>query len=399
MLISLGLIPQESVNILNTGVPISYIVMLLFLLIAVPLLFYKNKNRESTRVYILFSAILAWALISSIYSDYIIGYEYILYPILVAWLCLTLSFLYSKVVSFKNINVEKLITRLAYLLTGIFVLYAIWFSFNFSFSYTERLKGPLGNAATIHLIMLPVLAIHLGNVFMKKRKFIPISASIITFLTIIMTGSRTALICLVLLIFLLLFERISIKKTIIIGLISIFCYLIILNVVSTDRYQSFEDAARQTNLETSLEISTQSSKTLIFGTGYGTIWPWYYYENSEVNPLSGSNMINTLHGRALYHPHSLLLGVLTELGLIALIPLLVILLIMVKSFLKSRKTNTWLKKFLLIGLISSLPSFLVDLYLIKNWNVSIVWWLFLFIALSIPNNRDEQEVLKKRSTN
>lgn len=387
-LISLGLIPNKELNVFDVSVQLNHLVILGLIMFSVPLLFYDRPRKIAQKIYVLFSLILLWAFVTTLFKDYVFEYKYVLQPLLSSWLILTLAFVYSKVVCFKNINHNKLLITFSYFLSSVFVLYALWFSFDFSFEYSGRLKGPLGNAATIQIAMLPVLSVHLGNLFLNKVRTLPLLATIITFLTIILTGSRIALLSLIILIILVVLNDFSGKRLLILCFVSIVSMLFIINYGDIDRFQSFDDSLRKTNFETSLQISTQNASSFILGQGYGTVWPWYFYENGPTNILLFGNMIDHYYGKLLYHAHSLFLAILTELGFIAFFLFVLILIMILKEYVKIRKGQN-MEKYLMMGILATIPSLVTDLFLLKNWNVSFVWLLFLFYVFSVQSKQLE----------
>lgn len=380
------------IGIVNTS--INYIVLLIVLTLAVPLLFYKG-SRSASSVYKAFFILIIWALVTTLNKQFLFDDQFILFPLIMTFLILTVAYLFSRLTLFKTVDWVNMVTILSCFLTLVFVLYAYWFAFEFYTTYgvIERLKGPLGGAAVIHLIMFPVLAVHVSNLLRKKNRKISLVFATLTLICIYLTGSRAAIVCLGAFIFLFVVKRASAKKILItLCLTILFVGIAFATMPSESRYEGFlEDSARSSTIEVGIDFWMQNPMTFMFGNGYGTVWPWFIYDTVD-SPFPDFGYYNTVYtefGSMLYHPHSLLLAVGVELGVVGLLIILYIAKIIVKEFRMSLKETDEFRSHLFIGVVSAIPSFLFDLFIFKNWEVSLIWVFFLFVALSSRNKMSE----------
>lgn len=127
------------------------------------------------------------------------------------------------------------------------------------------------------------------------------------------------------------------------------------------------------------EAVSASPFTLVFGTGYGTLWPWYAFEQGQYQ--GDVRAIKTMpHGETLAHAHNVYVAVGAELGLVGLLLLAPLLVAVVWAF---RSATTRQGRWLAAALVATLPGFFFDTYLIKNFPLSLIWWAALFAVLRL----------------
>lgn len=333
-----------------------------------------KKTKLIQRDYLIVLFLFIYCFFTTFFYDYGVNYIFILYPLLISFLVFNLSFTY-----YYHIRDYKLfLTNLSKYLVLILCIYAVYFPFGDS-GY-ERLKGPLGNAATIHVIILLIISVFLSNLINRYgSKFNNMFFLFISIFLLIMTGSRAGLVGLVILSILIFFRKLSFKNLFYLVVLIFIGFIFFKNFFLIDRINSFEDITRTQNLNTGLLIFSDSWKNIFFGSGYGTVWQWYIYDTSD-NPMNAyGNMILREGGYLLYHPHSVFLWALVELGLVGFFIVSLIFYPLFKSFFTMK--NDYLVV-ILIGVLSTIPTFLFDYYLFKNWMVSVLWWLFYFYAIS-----------------
>ncbi|HDR7876508.1 O-antigen ligase family protein [Bacillus mobilis] len=380
-------IKYHVLDIYGMQITLSDFSLFLILFISLPLVFYKGKRAVSKKVFILFNILFIWAAITLINFSKGIDLWYIIYPLFLTWLYITVPFIISKITNGSFGDWHKIITNFSNILTVVYCFYLINYFQELSFNPVARLDGSFGGAAVIHFSMIPVLAVHFTNLQIRKRKLIPFFGILITMSSIIATGSRSALLSLGLLCAYFLFRNFSIKKFLI-SLIAIsLSAWIILQFISTDRYGSFEDKARAMNMKTSLDMANHSVSSIFFGNGYGSVWPWYAYEHGAAFWNTADQLVSTPYGYVLPNPHSVFLEVYTELGLIGTSIFALIIFIILKQFLKSRKEDP-LKANILAAIICTIPCMFLDLYIFKNFEVSMFWSFFLFGALTANSNKN-----------
>ncbi|MGA4506768.1 O-antigen ligase family protein [Propionibacteriaceae bacterium G1746] len=116
---------------------------------------------------------------------------------------------------------------------------------------------------------------------------------------------------------------------------------------------------------------------MLFGVGSGSIWPWFAYESGwQAHPWR--SRVTGPFGYTLYHSHSLYLEVLAELGIIGLLLLAAVVWPIATRWLRGASTANVV---LTSAVAACLAGMAFDLYVFKNFGVSLVWWTGVFGAL------------------
>jgi O-antigen ligase len=389
---------KVEVNFYDVTVFSEDISIILAFLLLVPILSFYARDIYANMTLLLFTIIIIWGIISIEYQLMgEIAWKYNFYSLIITFFSMAVG--YSMALS--STNKELFLTRLSGLLTLIFVLYAVESLLGLGFRSTlasyvndalgiQRLKGPLGGAAVIGTIMVPVIAVHFSNVLKRDYKIYHFTMMLMTVICVILTGSRASFIGLFIFIILLLIRIGSMRSVFLFLMGSIIIVGIMQSFMSFDRYTSIEDTTREQTFQTSISMVLESPKTLILGQGSGEIWPWYYSE-SQLRAEDSSKILDNLkltrYGIVLYHPHSLFIGVLIELGLIALLLLLIILLLPIWKFWQKTDNRLNMKSLLIMGILATYPLLAVDYYLFKNWQISLIWWVFYFSTLLLREKK------------
>lgn len=121
----------------------------------------------------------------------------------------------------------------------------------------------------------------------------------------------------------------------------------------------------------------ESPLKIIFGLGSGVIWPWFSYE-SGWQPHPWRSRVTGPLGYTLYHSHSLYLEVIAELGIIGLVLLIAVVWPLAARWLKGGSTANVV---VISAVCACLVGFNFDLFLFKNFAVSLIWWMAAFGAL------------------
>lgn len=368
-------------------------VILVFLFLILSPLLLKKPAVDSVKITIsMFSFLLFYALISMVWVlNYDGGIEYVIYQLALAWVTILIPYLVSKITINKYINYPKVISNFSALLSVVFLFYI------FTTEIGERLDGLLGGAAIIHVIMIPVLAVHWHNLMQRKRIIMSFICLFITMTSIFLTSSRAGLLSLILFILITLFRKLSIRRFIIITLISFVFVWVILQFAPTERYtMGFKDSFRSIGIASGISWATHSVVTLIFGNGFGSIWEWAAFDNYAL-PLWTFPLMSTEYGYVMFHAHSVFIQLFAELGLIGTIPIFVILFTLIKEWWRSNKSKNELRTNILGALICTIPSLHTDLFFFRNWEVSIIWLFFLFSAFYYPLKTKEKGDIKNNS--
>ena len=102
-------------------------------------------------------------------------------------------------------------------------------------------------------------------------------------------------------------------------------------------------------------------------------------------PESSQGMRRTLYGYSLPHAHSLIVQVVGELGVIGLALILVCLGTVIAVCVKGIRGGYPL---LSLGVLATMPAFLMDTYLIKNFPVALFWWIFTLALCRLVTTGD-----------
>lgn len=355
----------------SLNVPQNYITLTVITVLSLPLLFYKTKRASARTVFFLFSFISIVALVSGLVINFqTSSMESIIYTACLSWVLMFFAFSFSKIVDDGFVDGAAMLTRLSRLLTVVFVIYAAFFVFRGS-GVVERLQGPLGVASVIHVPMLLALSVHVYNVMAKRSPKISLLFATATMGTLFLTNSRAGILSFVVLLFLVFIQKGAFKKKALIFTLVFVCALTLINLVDFERFTKLEDLQRQQTTAAALSLATDSTASVFLGSGFGNIWS-----------LSAEEQQN---GDILHHAHSVFLELFVELGLLGTIPFALIVLIVLIQFSKSVKQRHGLKACVLAGVLSTIfPSFFTDLYLFKNYELSLLWWFYLFAALTLP---------------
>jgi O-antigen ligase len=263
-----------------------------------------------------------------------------------------------------------------------------------------RVAGPLFVAAKGFFILIPALAFAIQECIQSPgNRLFKLAIVFILTLTIIGLGSRAGLLILgafFLLIILLMQDK---KQAAIAGslmlILTLIAVVLVFSRANPERIQSLEDISRQETYQTSFQIIANRGLDLnLFGSGYGSYWPWYLLDATGDYRLPGQGFY-LLHpfGYMLYHPHSTLLMMVVELGLLGLSYFLYFWKILFQLILKNLQKH---ENFLIFscGLFASGLSMFFDFFLFKDATTNVLWWIFLFGLISLSSTeRNEDNIM------
>jgi len=141
---------------------------------------------------------------------------------------------------------------------------------------------------------------------------------------------------------------------------------------SLGRLFSLGDPLREQNLFSALTWWTRDWQTIVAGAGAGQVWPWFAIDSGLV-PAPGERMVPTPAGQVLLSPHSTLLAVVVELGLVGALLAGVMVFALCKLTLRGREDAFAAP--LALALLATLVAFLFDTYLFKEFGNAFWWWL------------------------
>ena len=262
----------------------------------------------------------------------------------------------------------------------------------------SRLDTGLGGAAVLPVVLILVCATALGLASSGYRPAWSRVLAAVAAVELLLTGSRAGSIMLVTLLVLTVVRwwitgRRSVQAYLRVGaaLVAglVFAAVLLWSAPELQRIFHTTDPSREQNLVTALGIVTHDWGRMIFGMGTGVIWPWYA---SDAHVLPGQVPIAWTwvsvpysDGFLLASPHSLFLGVFVELGLVGLGILALLLGLVVRAAWRARRQP--LAGMILLGAVTTFAAFPFDHYLLRNFGVSWMWWLFVLSALLLARDQ------------
>lgn len=358
-------------------------------------------SRETAFILVLF--ILTWALISldkdPIRSDVYLGDRLI--PLLLMGTTVLLGYMFSKIVSSRamidRMEWDNIITRFSFVLTFIVMVYAAESLFGLGLRSEAasavneelglvRLKGPLGGSAIMPMVMIITIGVHLGNVINKRKPGIVYKAALLFMLVaLLLTGSRSAVLAVGIFGLLILFRMRSITRVFQLAVAAMLAVVVCLPFISFNRISNMEDQSRYQTFLTGMNVVAESPKILWFGRGSSTVWTWYFDERISAGARIWPH--TSAYGYTLYHPHSTFLELLVELGIIPFAAFLILIAILIRRLYASDEPDS-IRPYVIAGVVSSMGMFVFDLFLFKNFQLSMIWWAFAFTVLALKPGRN-----------
>ena len=327
----------------------------------------REWTRHLTIVVCSFLALLAWAAASIPFHDHVV-YDYSMGVI-------------------RGLPLYALVVPLAE--ATMTILVAV---FACRLIVVDNLEGALWRLSVLMAIANVAVAV---DAITCNRHRITSSVAVVSHLgCLAASGSRAGIICLALFILGLVLlgrshRRRSREQWTILAALGIVVAGVAIWSVSTVRTGSLVDPARARTWALAGHVVLESPGRFLMGTGYGTIWPWFVLESTFM-PGSSHGMRQTLYGYSLPHAHSLVAQVLGELGAIGLILLLVSLGTVIAVCIKGIRGHF---PVLCLGVLATIPAFLMDTYLIKNFPIALFWWFFTLVVcrLVTTTGKDDRE--------
>lgn len=253
---------------------------------------------------------------------------------------------------------------------------------------SPRLATAMGGSATVHVVFLLVAAMGLG-IALAGRRLVGGALCLGGVLALVATMSRGGLLALVAWGVLLavgwgLRSRRDALRLWPLGLLLAAVVVADLFIPELNRALSFADPKRSENLQSSMHLWLHDAPTAIFGTGAGQVWPWYLLEAGVV-PVPESGMLATAAGPVLQSPHSTLLSIVVETGVVGSVLALACVAILVLLLFRTRPDP--LRFPVACAVVASLVAFLFDSYLLRNFGVSLWWWAAVAFCCTGPAQR------------
>lgn len=262
----------------------------------------------------------------------------------------------------------------------------------------QRLRGPLYGSTIGQFILFPALGQSVDQL-VNQRKRKGLSALMVLFfcMCIFALGSRSVVFGFAVFAIVAVSKLRTKGKIIFLTIAPVVVLLaggFVFSRASSDRMVSMTDLGRAMTYETAFTmIKMVEPVEKIFGSGYGGRWPWYLV---DVTPgaLEGELYFNdTPYGSTLYHPHSTVLLVAVELGIVG------VLFGAAVFWWFFRFVNSNLRRgvlpFLNIGLVASLIICCLDLLIFKAPQVNTVWWIYACGAAAMTGTRNKKSVARQ----
>lgn len=309
----------------------------------------------------------------------------------------TFIFAYSIICQLDTLNVKKFLWQITILLVIVSAVYTVESFFNIGLRSIEgkmiydfgiqRVRGPLFGSSYGFFILLPAIGFTLNKATIEKWNMRIVIILITLLITLLGIGSRMGFLLLISYLIIItmkyLFKRNKTISIFIIIILLLISWLTITYKANVERFFKIHDLYRANTYEAALKIYAKADITRkIIGKGYGSIWSWYLPDvtvQSE-EERQKTKIIKDIYGNYLYHPHSLLLPLWIEVGIIGMLFILILFIISYKTHLRLKKLGYEL--FSLSMLIGSL-GFFTDLFLLKNWGASFIYWLFFLSMMKI----------------
>lgn len=249
-----------------------------------------------------------------------------------------------------------------------------------------RFATGMAGSATIHVALLVVAAAAIGWFLTDRRRWLGLVVGAGAAFAFLATGSRAGLVSLVVLGALVLLVGGSSglgRRVRVLGVagLAVIAGVALLVFPELQRMVQFSDPLRATNLASALDGWLSTPVNTMFGVGYGQVWPWYAFD-ADIVAAPGARMVTSPFGEVLLSPHSTLLAVATELGLVGLLAAgaLVVALVLAVRPRAGRAGVSVLGA----AVVACLASFLFDTYLLKNFGVSFWWWAAVALVCLVP---------------
>ncbi|MGA4670827.1 O-antigen ligase family protein [Propionibacteriaceae bacterium Y1923] len=261
---------------------------------------------------------------------------------------------------------------------------------------SPRLATGMGGSATIHLVFLLCVGLFLGAAWQGHRPRWSLVGAAAAAGCLLLTGSRSGLLSLAVLVVLVLVwlgRRLSIRlaAAALAGVVLVGAAVIAF-VPAARHLVVFGDELRGTNLATAWRVFTSDPVTTVFGFGSGRLWPWYAFD-ARYWAVPWRGQVHTSVGDVLTNPHSVLLGVGVELGIVGLLLLGVLVAVLLVRLVQGwrQRSDQGFGSFadgLTLALVAGLVAWTFDFYLFKNFAVSYWWWAcFTAVFVVAPARR------------
>jgi hypothetical protein len=261
----------------------------------------------------------------------------------------------------------------------------------------QRVRGPLFAASTGYLVLLPAIAFAVQRLSWRRGRRALVAVVLVALLLAMAgLGSRAGFLLLGLYVLLLMCASGRHQRGVVglVALATLLAMTLVFSAADPTRLQftakDLGEEGRVANHITSWYIAANRSLAANFlGSGYGSQWPWYLPDvelgSMELYDLGlYTDWVPNAFGPLLYHPHSVFLLLAVELGAFGVLYFTVLL--MVPLQLLADSVGGGRSALFCIGVAVSGLSLFGDLFLFRSFQLSAVWWMFVFGAMALGSD-------------
>jgi len=252
-----------------------------------------------------------------------------------------------------------------------------------------RVFGPLSPSTSLNFILFPILGFTTGLLFIPGRSkafwgFI----TFVIFVTIIGTGSRGAILCMVAFVLLLLVALRVFRALKVITPVALILGTVLLFTGLPKRFVTMEDPSRSETYKTAFRVFTSSPGNVIIGTGHGGFYSLLHDNTLRILHGRGAGYLHsreTEFGYSLTNSHSTYFQALIETGLIGFV-LLMIALLWIIRFLLGRRYRQCLDpwtiqaRLTLAGCTASMVLMITSVFFYNLPWLVFIWSIFAITA-------------------
>jgi hypothetical protein len=369
-------------------------------LCCVPLIFLRRNRypRVIHWTFLPFTGLVAYAIGSALLEGGLrqLHLAYVLFPAMGAWLAMCLGL--GLVLSLRPNDLQRFALRLSYALAVVIIIYMYVNVFATEAREVDpllnlpRLRGPLGVSTMLPAVLVIAISCLVIGIRLHPWVAFRVAAACILAMGILLGGSRAGVLALAVLAAAVMFRGRSMKSRVAMVAALAVAVFIFAEVETFTRFLVFEDLYREQTYRTGMAFWLQSPGAMVFGIGYGQLWPWYLYEVEVKMGLSGWRymMMQSGMGRMAGIPHSTFVPILVEMGVVGLAIFLTALSSQLVPSLGATRVIR-LSSIIAPGIVAGLVIMMFDMLLLKGFQLAVVWWAFFFLMAADHSLQVEDE--------
>jgi len=388
-------LPSSRTPVLNIEgllLTLTDLVLAALAIVSLPLLIINRKryHRSFRWTFLPFTALVLYAVATTFVLDDFRQYyfPYLIFPMAMAWVAMVVGS--TLVSSTKPERLKDLALRLCASAAVVAVVYisVSWLMPLGLRAYEDvdplfgvvRIGGPMAQPTDLPAFFIITVSFLLLGIKRIQDSIFPMALATVLTVGLLLCGSRAGGVSLLLFAVVVALRGSSLRARLAVLAVTFLATVIVFQVALPQRFMSFEDTYRTMSYETGLAAWTASPRTIVFGQGYGQVWPWYM---KSIHLALGEDrsyqfVVRTRFGRTVFNPHSVYVNLLGETGVLGLGLLLLALGSQFWPAIKAASSGGLAPR-LLPGLVASLVIPAFSAMLLKYFALSTVWWTFFFI--------------------